>query len=522
MNEREELEALRRLAELESRSRGKELTTPVGDAVAAANADPTSDMSGTERALAGGGKFFNDLYQGTGQMLGLVPQSEVDDTAQRDKALMRRPAARAGYMGAGAVGTIPTAAIPGVNTIGGSAMVGGLLGGLQPVPTGESRGMNAAFGAAGGALGQALGNVLSRANQPVRATLPPELSGLASAAQQKYNIPLDAADMTGSRPLKVLRSVFESMPGTADKQAVINETKRNAFNKAVLTEVGENAEKATPDVLNAARTRIGGEFDRLTQSNQIGVGDDFFNALVKVDSSRNEFTNPAVGSAVNKALDLLARAEKNGYKISGEDYQRIRSTLGKAADDAFKASNSELAQALKAIKRALDGEARNSLPAAEKAAWDKASRQWQNLKIVERAAAPNSADAVAGNVSPSKLSQALLSTDRQGYTYGTRTDNMGELARVGQAFVKDQIPNSGTAERTFWTRFMENPVKALWQGGAGGISRPAQAAINSPAGQRYFSVGAIPDSEKRRLYAELLKRGLVGGTIAAPLGQPQK
>ena len=56
MNEREELEALRRLAELESRSRGKELTTPVGDAVAAANADPTSDMSGTERALAGGGK----------------------------------------------------------------------------------------------------------------------------------------------------------------------------------------------------------------------------------------------------------------------------------------------------------------------------------------------------------------------------------------------------------------------------------------------------------------------------------
>lgn len=522
MNEREELEALRRLAELESRSRGKELTTPVGDAVAAANADPTSDMTGTERALAGGGKFFHDLYQGTGQMLGIVPQSEVDDTAQRDKALMRRPSARAGYMGAGAVGTIPTAAIPGVNTIGGSALVGGILGGLQPVPTGDSRGMNAGIGAAGGALGQALGNILSRANQPVRATLPPELAGLASAAQQKYNIPLDAADMTGSRPLKVIRSIFETLPGTADKQAVINETKRNAFNRAVLTEVGENAEKATPDVLNAARTRIGNEFTRLTQNNSIGMGDNFLDALVKVDASRNEFTNPAVGSAVNKALDLLARAERNGQKISGADYQKIRSTLGKAADDAFGANNSELAQALKTIKAALDGEARNSLPAAEKAAWDKASRQWQNLKIVERAAAPNSADAVAGNVSPAKLSQALLSTDRKGYTYGTRTDNMGELARVGQAFVKEQIPNSGTAERTFWTRFMENPLSAIWQSGAGGISRPAQAAINSPAGQRYFSVGAIPDSEKRRLYAELLKRGLVGGTIAAPLGQPQK
>ena len=38
---------------------------------------------------------------------------------------------------------------------------------------------------------------------------------------------------------------------------------------------------------------------------------------------------------------------------------------------------------------------------------------------MERAAAPNSADAVAGNVSPSKLAQVLLSTDRKGYTYGT-------------------------------------------------------------------------------------------------------
>ena len=157
MNEREELDALRRLAELESRSRGKELTTPVGEAVAAANADPTSDMSGAERALAGGGKFFNDLYQGAGQRLGLIPQAEVDDTAQRDKALMRRPSARAGYMGAGAITTLPTAAIPGVNTVGGSALLGGALGGLQPVPTGESLASNVAWGAAGGAGGQMLG-----------------------------------------------------------------------------------------------------------------------------------------------------------------------------------------------------------------------------------------------------------------------------------------------------------------------------------------------------------------------------
>ena len=241
-----------------------------------------------------------------------------------------------------------------------------------------------------------------------------------------------------------------------------------------------------------------------------------------MDGSRNEFTSPAVSTAVDKAFGLLTRAQEQGGKISGVDYQKIRSTLGKAADDAFGSRNSELGQALKTIKRALDQAARDSMPASEKQAWDVASRQWQNLKVVEKAASPTTADAVMGNISPAKLAQALKSVDAQGYTYGTRGDNMGDLARIGQAFVKDQIPNSGTAERTFFMRMMENPVKALWQGGAGGISRPVQSLINSPAGQRYFTVGAIPETEKRRLMAELLKRGMVGGATALPLSQPQQ
>lgn len=520
MTEREELEALRRLAQLEAKQKAS-MTTPIAEAVAAEAADPSSDMTSGQRALAGAGKFFADMGQGAGQLMGMVPQGQVDETARLDAPLMRRGSAKAGYMGAGALSTVPTAAIPGANTVLGSALLGAGMGGLSPVQTGESRMKNMAIGGAGGAAGQMLGNALGRLNQPVRAELPPELQGLAAKAEQ-FGIPLDAADRTGSRPLKVLRSVFESLPATADKQAAVNEAKRAAFNRAVLGEVGQSATTATPDVLNAARTRIGGEFERLTQSNEIKLGDQFLDALVKVDGSRNEFTSPAVSTAVDKAFGLLTRAQEQGGKISGVDYQKIRSTLGKAADDAFGSRNSELGQALKTIKRALDQAARDSMPASEKQAWDVASRQWQNLKVVEKAASPTTADAVMGNISPAKLAQALKSVDAQGYTYGTRGDNMGDLARIGQAFVKDQIPNSGTAERTFFMRMMENPVKALWQGGAGGISRPVQSLINSPAGQRYFTVGAIPETEKRRLMAELLKRGMVGGATALPLSQPQQ
>jgi len=517
MNEREELEALRRLAELERRSRG-ELTTPIADVMEADRRDPSSGMSKVDRMRAGAGKAMVDMGMGAGQLLGIVPQSEIDEQAKRDAPLMNRGEAKAGYVASGLISSLPTAAIPGVNTIPGAALLGGAMGGVQPVPTGDSRARNALIGALGGAAGQAVGNTFSRINRPVQSTLPSELRDLATKAKT-YGIPLDAADMTGSRPLKVLRSVFESMPLTADAQAGINEAKRQAFNRATLSEVGEQATKATPDVLNSARARIGGEFERLTKGNKIALGDDFLDALMKVDASRNEFTSPSVSTAVNKGLELLARSEKQGRTISGADYQKIRSTLGKAADDAFGARNSELGQALKTIKRALDSEAANSLSAADRTAWQEASRQWQNLKVLEKAAAPTSADAVAGNVSPAKLAQALMSADKQGYTYGTRGDAMSDLARIGQAFVKEQIPNSGTAERSFWQRMMENPLKAIWQGGVGGISRPAQMAINSPAGQRYLSMGMLPESQRLAIAAELAKRGLVGGTIAAPLAE---
>lgn len=518
MNEREELEALRRLAELEARSRGA-MTTPIDPILKESQSDPTRGMSTAQKYLAGAGKMMADVAMGGGQALGVVPQQDVDEQAKRDAPLMRTGAGKAGYLTSGLVTSLPTAAIPGINTVGGASLYGGLLGGLQPVPTGDSRAQNALAGAAGGALAQSAGNLIGRINRPVQSTLTPELQDLAAKAQQ-YGIPLDAADVTGSRPLKVIRSVFESMPLTADAQSGINEAKRQAFNRAALSEVGENASKATPDVMNAARTRIGSEFERLTANNKITLGNDFFDALVKVDASRNEFTSPSVSTAVNKGLELLARSEKQGKTISGADYQKIRSTLGKAADDAFGARNSELGQALKTIKRALDAEASNSLSAADKQAWQEASRQWQNLKILERASAPTSADAVAGNVSPAKLAQALMSADKQGFTYGTRGDAMSDLARIGQAFVKEQIPNSGTAERSFWQRMLENPVKAVWEGSVGGISRPVQMAINSPGGQRYLTTGIIPPSERAALIAELAKRGLVGGGVtAAPLIQ---
>lgn len=470
----------------------------------------TEGMSGPAKFLAGAGKAFSDMGRGAGQLLGMTPQAEIDAAKARDKPLMATGAGFAGNVAGNVAATLPTMLIPGANTVAGATLTGAALGGVQPVASDESRLNNIGVGAAGGAAGQMAANLVGRVARPVQSKLDEPVAGLAALAENKYGIPLNAAQKTGSRPLQIIDSVLESMPLTADRQAMAKALQRNAFNKGVLETVGETAEKATPDVLNAARTRIGQSFNELSARNHVAIGDDFLNSLASVESKINEFSSPQIRDAIDKALSLASKGE-----IDGRTYQTVRSTLGRQAQGAFSRGDADLGQALKTIKGALDSAADSSVSAADKEAWNLARSQWQNLKVVEKAAAPNSADAVAGNVSPAKLAQALLSIDRKGMTYGTRGDNLSELARIGQALIKDQIPNSGTAQRSLYQKLLENPLEAAWQTGVGGMSLPVQMLMNSKAGQAYLGQGPI--NPKTLALARALKQGAGMGGAALPV-----
>lgn len=137
----------------------KSLASPADVAMA----DPTKDMSSSERFRAGAGKAFNDLYQGGKQILGInggqnlsglitgdtrtALQKEIDETKRLDKPLMDTTGGMAGNI----AGNMGAAFIPGVNTLAGGAALGGVLGAAQPTATGESRLQNAEVGAIGGA-----------------------------------------------------------------------------------------------------------------------------------------------------------------------------------------------------------------------------------------------------------------------------------------------------------------------------------------------------------------------------------
>lgn len=471
--------------------------------------DPTDTMSTTDRVLAGAGKAFYDIGRGIGQLTGHVSQEEIDEAKRLDRALMNTTAGTVGNIGGNMALALPTMGIPGANTVTGSAAVGAALGALNPTATGESRVDNAAVGGIGGAGGAMLAKAIGRMVRPVQSQLSPEMSALATKAQAA-GIPLDAADKTGSRPLKAIRSVMESMPLTADKQRQIAALKKGAFNKAVLANIGENADTVTPELLGAAKSRIGGEFDRLTQGLEIPLGDDYLGALAKIEDGITPFSSPMVKGAVDKGLDLASAGP-----IDGGTYQKVRSVLGKQANDAFQNGGSEVGQVLKSLRNNLDDAAGQAMPEGNQAAWDTARKQWGNLKVIEKTARPTSVDAVEGNISPGRFAQVLSQMDPNGATYGR--GEMADLARVGKAFVQDSIPNSGTAERTMWQTFLTNPLDAAWQGTVGGISLPAQMAINSKAGQKYLSEGLISNSPKNKLLADYLRRMSVGAGAGGAL-----
>lgn len=137
-------------------------------------ADQTAGMSTTQKALAGAGKAFSDVYQGLTQLesrlpsvlqspvrraVGLTKQpeqidAEINETRRLDAPLMNTTAGKVGNVAGNIAVAAPTAFIPGVNTTVGAGLVGASQGFIQPVAEGDSRALNTVLGGVLGAGGQ--------------------------------------------------------------------------------------------------------------------------------------------------------------------------------------------------------------------------------------------------------------------------------------------------------------------------------------------------------------------------------
>lgn len=139
----------------QGQSMAREYKEPTWIGEARAKLDPTIGMSTGERVMAGYGAAAPNIAMGIGQRLGMVDQADVDSAKRLQAPLMNTRAGFVGNLAGNVAAAVPTAAIPGANTVAGAGAVGAGLGFIQPTATGESVAVNTVLGGAAGALGQA-------------------------------------------------------------------------------------------------------------------------------------------------------------------------------------------------------------------------------------------------------------------------------------------------------------------------------------------------------------------------------
>lgn len=523
MSERDELAALRRLAELEAKAGGSVAQEP--------QEQPKTLLEKVRGGLASGPI---NMYLGAKQLLGGLSPEEQDVLKYNRQAEQDAPVSSI----ASNIGTLaPAMLIPGVNTMAGSAAVGGLSGMLQPTEGDESRIANTLGGAAGGMVGQGVANTVGRMVRPVRATLSPQDAALAGKAQQ-MGIDLNAAQQTGSKPLRWIDSALDNLPMTAERQAERKLAQRQAWQSKVMAQAGENADNAGPDVMGAAKDRLGQLFSDLSARNTVTL-DPQAQAAIRAVEVENAKAGPLANGKVSQVTEWLRSLSQpqgspilgpNGKPlpvppspIEGKVYQDVRSILTKESADAFRSQNSRLGQSLKELRNALDDAATRSISSQDAQAWGAARSQYKALKAIEKATDP-----ATGQVSPKKLINELTRKNPGGMIYGQGDQTMPDIARVGKQFIAENLPDSGTAQRSWYMNALQNPTTTLGglfgglTGGpvgagiglAAGAGTPlaAQRALWSNAGKRYLNQGAVnvPQELADMLRAASATGGIVG------------
>lgn len=260
MGDREDLAALRRLAELEAKSGG--ISAPKGPKNYKALSrpeivDPTADMGTGERFLAGVGKTFTDIGQGVAQRFGGVSTQDVEAKRDADVALMATPAGFLGALGGGVAASAPMA--PLAASLPGAIGVGAAYGGAQPTGAGESALANAALGGAtAGAMKYGIDKavpVLSAALQKGQSAIAPanaRAQELAKALREGQALGLKVSP-TQANPSAVNR-VLESIGGKHATQQQLSAANQNAVYGASQRHAGLQPNQAlTKEALADAR-----------------------------------------------------------------------------------------------------------------------------------------------------------------------------------------------------------------------------------------------------------------------------
>lgn len=424
---------------------------------------------------------------------------------------------------------VPVVAAPMVRAIQGAgalpAMANSAMSAAMPEAmkygTAEERGKGALVAGAGGAIGSGVMSVAGKVFGGVKNALTPAAQRLAIEAEERFGIPLDAAQKTGNKTLQSLNAAFENMPATAGAEAQKKIGQRSAFTQALMKTMGEEVDEATAETVKAGAKRIGGDFERIFGKVHVNLDDTGIQEKLAKVVQESADTLPAEQAkiVVKRVSQLLDKIDDNGA-VAGKAYQAWRSDVQR---QAMGSGNEWLATQLRNLYRSVDDAAyKAAKDVGEDGALGTAREQYRNMKIIEALAAK----AEDGVLSPKLLRGEVM---KRMPDYATNRSDIAQLSRIGREFVADQVPNSGTAQRMMaqglvsggtlggvgWAASGDPLTGAKMAAGALVLPKAVQKALNSGAVQSRLVGGLTP------LELALIERGARGGAYGAlqPLGE---
>lgn len=447
--------------------------------------------------------------------LGLPGQAEADEAKRLDAALMATGGGKTGYIGASAILAAPTVLAPGLNTPTGAGLVGGAMGALQPVGTGDSRAANAALGTAVAGATQTGAGVMTSALQRRAAAKAADIS-----TQQAQGASRDAA-------LKAGQDAGYVVPPTSVRPGLVNEALESVAGKISTAQSASGKNQRVTDTL--AREALGLKKDSLLTEGSLAdlrrQAGRAYEAIknepgrVKADAAfqqevatlGRDFGDAAqvVPSAIkNEAVEALqADLAKGDWtpKAIIEAVKKLRFDAGKnykAFDDPAKAA---LADAQRSAADALDALVERNLTAQGKGALATAYTDARTL--IAKAHDVDAALMADGHVNAqvlARISQKKPFTDQ----LKTIADFAGSFpkavqppAKVAGAGVHALRPSIGAAAGTL----VGGPVGAALGAGAGvAVPWTVRQALLSGAGQQMRATPSYGSAAGAQTIAQLL------------------
>ena len=494
------------------------------------------------------GAYTRGIQQGFDATLGAAPAPEgTAELAARgagkgivDVGTVMIPAARVAAATAPTIGAAPSLTNRMANVLA-----------SQPV-------LQTVAGTAAGAVGEATDSPLAAlatalavptvAATGARVITPIQQQGNAEyralvAAAEREGIPVTAGQATGSRFLKNMESRLEQLPFTGARQRAIREGQQEDFTTAVMRRTGTASSEATPDTLNAIKSKVGGQIKEIANRNTLNVTPDFENQLTQIEDNLRFLVKDVADPIRERIAQLrgmmVTPPASNGVPLApgqtapnrvipGASYRMMDSALGRSMRSTTDGDKREaLGQLRQIIRSAMD----NSISPEDAAAWRQANRDYANAKVIEDAMNSAGEIAATGQIPPLSLRGAVNRSTGSGYSSGR--GDLNELARIGQSVLRPP-PDTGTAGNNMANALLTGQLAAA--GGIGGtmaggpigglagaassmfLPRIIQALMNTEKGQAYLRNQAIQNGP--RITPELIA-ALTGQQGTAYAVQPR-